>query len=95
MKNRRELAALNRKELIQYGKENGISFPEKTTTSIMRDDLYDVELPKHSDTGVMKIARKIKHEADLGRGTSGVVDFLKTIYPTIEHEEARQKARAM
>lgn len=95
MKYRSELSHMPRGALIKYGKLFGMEFPDGMSLTKIRDMLYNIELPQHSDDGIMKIALKIKYESDLGRGTSGVVDFLKTVYPTIEHEEARQKARAM
>ena len=78
-----------------YGKINGVEVDPSLNIRLIRDQLYDIELPRHSDEGILTIARKIKYEADLGRGTSGVVQYLKTVYPTMEHEEARKKARAM
>lgn len=95
MKSKYVLGLMQKVELVTYAKKNGIIFSTDMKKIPMIDKILAHQDPEASHQGILKYARKIKYGADVGTGGTGVVSFLRTIYPSLDKEEARIRARAI
>lgn len=79
--------------LYKYGKENGIELHPSLDKDSLVEAIYKDQYPNASHEGIMQIARMIKFEADMGRGTGGAYDFLRMVYPDQPDEDSKRMAR--
>ena len=90
-----DLYQMNRAELIEQVTKLGIPLPSEFTKKDLVTLIGDARPPEISHAGVITIARMIKFQADLGKGTGGAYDFLKIIYPKQLEEDTLQMARTI
>ena len=92
---KRKLRHTNKETLHKYGKENGIDLHPSLDKDSLVEAIYKDQYPQASHEGIMQIARMIKFEADMGRGTGGAYDFLRMVYPEQSDEDAKRMARTV
>ena len=83
---------MNKDALRKYGEENGIELHPSAGRDEMIEAIYKDQYPSASHEGIMQIARKIKFQGDLGKGTGGAYDFLRIVYPEQSDEDAKRMA---
>jgi len=88
-----DLNKMDRAELIEQMAKHALPLPPEFNKNDLIKLIGDARPPEVSREGIMNIARMIKYEADLGRGTGGAYDFLKMVYPDQPDEDVKRMAR--
>ena len=86
---------MNRAELIEQVNSLGLPLPPEFNKKDLVSLIGDARPPEISYEGIITIARMIKFEADMGRGTGGAYDFLKIVYPNEPDEDIKTMARTV
>ena len=91
----RSLEYMKKMEIVDYAKKIGIVMSTDMKKPEMIVKIRAEQNPEADHEGIMLYARKIKFEADMDRGTRGVLKFLKVVYPKMSEESVLSMARTV
>ena len=91
----RALQGTGKVGIVDYAKKIGIIISTDMKKPEMIAKILAEQNPEADHEGIMLYARKIKFEADMDRGTRGVLKYLKVVYPKLSEEDVLSMARTV